>query len=87
MATMAESGIKGYTTYGGVRGQCGHLHKTRKAAERCLDRDSRGCRASRGYSDRDVYAVDLDGYLTHGDSDWVRGSGGRTSDGVKFHRD
>lgn len=46
-----------YTTWGGVRGGCGHLHRTREAAERCLERDRRGCEAQGGYSDRVIRVV------------------------------
>jgi len=47
-----------YVTYGPVRGWCGHYHRTYAAAERCLERDRRGCRRQGGYSDRSVYVVD-----------------------------
>ena len=43
-----------YTGEGSVRGECGHRHETREAAEACCDRDGRGCRAVGGYSDRAV---------------------------------
>lgn len=85
-ATAAKDGIKGYTTYGDVRGQCGHLHRTRSSARACLNRDQSGCASQGGYSDRDVHAIDMDGYLTHDDGDYVRGPGGGTCGGVKFRR-
>jgi len=47
-----ERRVTYYTTSGSVRGQCGHHHRTREAAERCLERDRRGCRSQGGYSDR-----------------------------------
>lgn len=43
-----------YTTTGSVRGDCGHQHKTLRAAVACLMRDQRGCKAQGGYSDRTV---------------------------------
>jgi hypothetical protein len=55
-----------YTTYGPIRGQCGHLHRTIEAAEACAERDGRGCaRQIRGYSDRRVYWVGPDQVLYH----------------------
>jgi hypothetical protein len=45
---------KSYTCVGSVRGCCGRVHKTAAAAEKCLARDQRGCRAQGGYSDRRV---------------------------------
>ena len=35
-----------------VRGWCGHEHRTISGALRCIDRDTRGCSAQGGYSDR-----------------------------------
>lgn len=87
MATTTKSEIRGWTTYGDIRGQCGHLHKSRKAAQDCADRDQRGCASQRGYSDRDVHAVDADGYLTYDDGNHVPNIGGRTSGALKFSRD
>lgn len=52
-----------YTTKGKVRGECGHLHKTLKAAAECLLHDSRGCQKQGGYSDRQVFRID-DGKLS-----------------------
>ncbi len=52
MTIVADS----YTTYGSVRGDCGHQHRTVEAAQRCADRDMRDCRKVGGYSDRRVYA-------------------------------
>lgn len=43
-----------YYTHGSVRGSCGHVHRRRFAAQKCLDRDKAGCRAQGGYSDRVV---------------------------------
>jgi len=46
-----------YTTVGSVRGTCGHEHRTREAAEACIERDGRACRRGHGpnaYSDRRV---------------------------------
>lgn len=67
-----------YTTYGDVRGGCGHRHSTREAAERCLSRDQRGCKCQGGYSDRSVVYVDDDGVLYYDEemTDWVPGIGG-----------
>ena len=46
-----------YETYGDVRGSCDHNHRTIEAAERCLEKDSRGCKKQGGYSDRSIYRV------------------------------
>lgn len=53
---MTTSTSESYTTYGSVRGDCGHQHRTIEAAQRCADRDNRDCRKIGGYSDRRVYA-------------------------------
>ena len=47
-----------YTTWGSVRGGCGHLHRTLGAAEACRIADSRDCKRAGGYSDRLMYAVE-----------------------------
>lgn len=54
-----------FTTYGSVRGCCGHRHTTRSGADRCLARDQAGCESQGGYSDRSVVLVGEDGYLYH----------------------
>ena len=46
-----------YTTFGSVRGDCGHAHQTYAAAEACIRRDQRGCRQQGGYSDREVRVI------------------------------
>jgi len=51
--------IIAYTTRGGVRGGCGHVHSTEETAEACLDRDRAGCRSQGGYSDRHVAPITL----------------------------
>lgn len=46
-----------FTCWGSVRGDCGHVHRTAAAAQRCCDRDDRDCRRGcppDGYSDRHV---------------------------------
>lgn len=47
-----------YTTIGSVRGSCGHKHRTREAAQRCLEQDKQDCAAQGGYSDRLILASD-----------------------------
>lgn len=49
-----------YTTWGSVRGGCGHLHRTREGAEKCLARDRRLCRMLGGVSDRTLRRIDGD---------------------------
>lgn len=48
-----------YTTWGSVRGDCGHAHETIVAAVKCLDYDRQCCRKLGGgaYSDRMVRAI------------------------------
>jgi hypothetical protein len=73
-----------YTTYGSVRGCCGHKHQTLTAAQKCLSRDQAGCRSQGGYSDREVVLIGGDGYLyrdmgqveAEDGNHWVRGPGG-----------
>jgi len=50
-----------YTTWGSVRGCCGHRHRTLKAAKRCLEKDQRACANLPGgnaYSDRHIRIAD-----------------------------
>jgi hypothetical protein len=73
-----------FTTYGSVRGCCGHRHETRQSADACLADDQAGCSSQGGYSDRAVVLVGDDGYLYHDmgqmqaeDGDhWIRSAGG-----------
>jgi len=48
-----------YTTYGSVRGTCGHHHRTLKGACRCLIEDQTRCHALGGgaRSDRGIYVT------------------------------
>ena len=43
-----------FMCWGPIRGACGHKHRTLAAAERCLERDRRGCATQGGYSDRTI---------------------------------
>jgi hypothetical protein len=78
--------IRGYTTYGSVRGKSGKLHRSREAAERDLARDQCGCASQGGYSDRAVVVVCRDGYLYYDDActDWVPSEGGRSCGAARF---
>ena len=49
---------KRYTTWGRVRGDCGHEHRSLLAAHKCLQNDLNGCRSQGGYSDRTLYVLD-----------------------------
>lgn len=62
-----------FTTWGSVRGCCGHAHATREAAEACLQDDRDGCAAQGGYSDREVRALASRGELQR--YDVTRGPG------------
>lgn len=47
-----------YTNRGSVRGECGHRHRTIRAALACQERDDRGCRSQGGHSDRFLVRTD-----------------------------
>lgn len=47
-----------FTTWGPVRGDCGHVHRTFRGADMCIHLDARDCRSQGGYSDRDIYLID-----------------------------
>jgi len=55
-----------FTTWGPVRGDCGHVHPTEAEAAACIHRDAAGCARQGGYSDRRPRRIgcraDLDGY-------------------------
>lgn len=55
-----------YTTWGSVRGDCGHVHHGYTAALHCIRADAAGCRSQGGYTDRHVRCVtgpaDLESY-------------------------
>lgn len=82
MATTETNVI--FSTYGSVRGCCGHRHETRQAADKCLAKDQAGCKSQGGYSDRSVVLVDDEGWLYHDmgqfaaeDGDhWIKSNGG-----------
>jgi len=50
-------GYKYYTTWGSVRGDCGHAHRSLAAALRCLANDRDGARKQGGYSDREIRGI------------------------------
>jgi hypothetical protein len=75
--------MKRYTTYGHVRGQCGHVHETMEAAEACAARDGDGCHSQGGYSDRHGYVVDEDGYLVTRSGNPVWPAHGRSTGAVR----
>lgn len=47
-----------YTTRGSVRGSCGHRHRSLRTTIACLKRDTAGCQAQGGYSDRQALRTD-----------------------------
>ena len=51
--------IRYYVAKGSVRGRCSHRHRSWLAAQKCCDRDQRGCERQGGYSDRRVVEVEL----------------------------
>lgn len=46
-----------WTTWGGVRGCCGHVHLRHETALHCLRRDQTDCRVHGGYSDRQIREI------------------------------
>lgn len=79
---MATIKINGWTTWGMVRG-LGPVRDSQDAALRDLTDDSEACGNQGGYSDRDLYAIDQDGYVVDpdtGDNVWPNG---RTSRALK----
>ena len=66
-----------YTTWGPVRGGCGHAHRSLRRARGCLSLDRGRCEAQGGYSDREIRRIgsrsDLDGF------DVTRGPGREVS--------
>lgn len=46
-----------YTTWGSIRGGCGHAHRSLTTARSCLRRDARGCAEQGGWSDRLLRAI------------------------------
>lgn len=62
-----------FTTWGPVRGCCGHAHINRDAAERCIEKDHAGCRSQGGYSDRHIRAIESREEITN--YDVTRGPG------------
>ena len=46
-----------YYTEGSVRGSCPHMHRSLRAAARCVADDMKGCARQGGYSDRDLVRV------------------------------
>jgi hypothetical protein len=62
-----------YTTWGPVRGDCGHAHTMPMAAERCIERDRAGCEYQGGYSDRHVRVISDESELASYDT--TRGPG------------
>jgi len=75
-----------YTTYGHVRGLCGHRHQSESAAGQCVARDQNGCASQGGYSDRTVYTIGDDGYLENAQGSPVWPSHGRGCGAVKVNR-
>lgn len=57
-----------YYLDGSVRGNCGHRHRSLRAAARCLREDQAGCEMQGGYSDRHLCLVG--GWST--DDEWER---------------
>ena len=67
-----------YTCWGSVTGDCGHEHRSIRAAVICKQQHSRGCRRQGGYSDRSVRALDS-GRTVHS-YDVTRGPGRHLDD-------
>lgn len=90
---LAEKPIRviGYTSYGNVRGCCGHRHRSREAAMGCIARDEAGCAKQGGYSDRKPVVIGHDAYLYYGDDagnelDMVWPAESKSNGAVRFGR-
>lgn len=87
LATPDGQPIVAWGTYGITRGY-GPLRTDRKLAEHDLQSDQTGCRASGGYSDRRLVAVDSAGIcwlLESGEIwTWAPRQGGRTSGAARY---
>lgn len=46
-----------FTTWGVGRGDCGHVHREKKGAQKCLEKDREGCRKKGGSSDREIRGI------------------------------
>lgn len=85
--------IVAWGTYGSVRGY-GPLRRRRHEALSDLLADQDGCKAERGYSDRNLVAVDAEGFCWALDFDaeagsevvshWVPGAGGPTHGAARY---
>lgn len=67
-----------FTTWGRVRGCCGHAHLTIGGAIKCLEADQSGCESQGGHSDRKIRWIwtkkDLDNYdVVYGPGDPIKG--------------
>lgn len=62
-----EKQEKQYTTWGRVRGDCGHVHDSLLEAVDCISRDQHGCQQQGGCSDREVRIVDGRDEIEHYD--------------------
>jgi hypothetical protein len=81
------TGGERYTTYGAVRGM-GPIRTERRVAERDMKSDQDGCAKQGGYSDRDVYEIDSEGFLrTIGNRMLVWPSSGRSNGAVRLRSD
>lgn len=49
--------MKAYTTWGPIRGWCGHVHEGVETAQRCLTKDRRDCQKEGNRSDRQVRRI------------------------------
>lgn len=74
-----------YTTWGRVRGM-GPIRADRAAADLDLDEDRSACRRQRGYSDRALCLIDVDGVLHYEDGRTVWPAHGRGCGAVRISR-
>jgi len=74
-----------FTTWGDVRGQ-GPVYDNAEAADRSLVRDQKACGARGGYSDREVYSIDDEGFLRDELGHVVYPASGRSHGAVRNER-
>lgn len=58
-AINAREAARRWECVGAVRGACGILHRSERAANHCCKRDGAGCRSQGGYSDRRPVLVEV----------------------------
>ena len=83
---MAQTNHSKWATWGSVRG-LGPVRSLIGSAIEDLERDRIDCRSQGGYSDRELYAVDADGYVIDPDTGANVYPYGRTHHALKVRKE